>query len=353
MGTKDLIPFLKKRCPKIIREIPLSELRGMKLSCDTFNYLYKYKSVTQAISRTRGIPKSFLEFFISLIICLYDNGIDIIFIFDGKAPDAKKGTQISRRERKEKARKKINLYSEAILLLQKKNPDTDRVKKLLEESTGKTIESDLDIPPVTELAKKVESLENQIINISPDDIKNLKDMLESLGVPWVEADGEAEQLCAQLAKEEITNACLSSDSDLLPHGCPFYIKDIDTRRNTCKEVELEDVLGVLDFDSQDQFIDFCILCGTDYNDRMRGKGPVASHKLIKEYHNLEGIEKKLGAEVTDILNFREVRKLFNLKNRTITPLRLARSDSDKYKFIQLMRDNNIRLSHEIFSKLRL
>jgi len=41
--------------------------------------------------------------------------------------------------------------------------------------------------------------------------------------------------------------------------------------------------------TNEQFVDFCILCGCDYTSKIAGIGPVKALKLIKENKNIEGV----------------------------------------------------------------
>ena len=41
--------------------------------------------------------------------------------------------------------------------------------------------------------------------------------------------------------------------------------------------------------TMDQFIDFCILCGSDYTQTIGGIGPVRAYSLIQEAKTIEGV----------------------------------------------------------------
>ena len=61
------------------------------------------------------------------------------------------------------------------------------------------------------------------------------------------------------------------------------------------------------------FLDFCIMCGTDYNKTIPKIGFEKSFKLIKEFTNLENIENHLVELEMDILNYKRIREIFNYK----------------------------------------
>merc|ERR1712146_156125 len=54
------------------------------------------------------------------------------------------------------------------------------------------------------------------------------------------------------------------------------------------EINLAKVLEGLEM-TMDEFIDFCILCGCDYCDSIRGIGPKTALNLVKKHKTLEKI----------------------------------------------------------------
>ena len=61
--------------------------------------------------------------------------------------------------------------------------------------------------------------------------------------------------------------------------------------------------------TQQQFVDFCILCGNDYIKNIPGIGPVKSYGLISKYSNMETIKDKLGKSPE---GFEKCRELFTV-----------------------------------------
>jgi len=56
-------------------------------------------------------------------------------------------------------------------------------------------------------------------------------LLELLGVPVLKAKGEAEALCAQLNREGLVDACITSDSDAFLFGANCVIKNMQPNSN--------------------------------------------------------------------------------------------------------------------------
>merc|ERR1711939_333223 len=62
----------------------------------------------------------------------------------------------------------------------------------------------------------------------------------------------------------------------------------ESQKKTIFEVELPVALEQLGVTMQ-QFVDFCILCGCDYCDTIKGIGPANAIRLILEHGNIETI----------------------------------------------------------------
>ena len=65
--------------------------------------------------------------------------------------------------------------------------------------------------------------------------------------------------------------------------------------NKIQHYSLSTILETLDI-TNEQWVDFCILCGCDYSKRVRGMGPKKSIEYIRHYKNIEAIEEALIGE---------------------------------------------------------
>ena len=61
-----------------------------------------------------------------------------------------------------------------------------------------------------------------------------------------------------------------------------------------------------------EFVDFCIMCGTDYNKRLPKIGPVNAYKYILTYSSIENVLKALAIDPSTLSNFnyQKVRTIF-------------------------------------------
>jgi len=112
-----------------------------------------------------------------------------------------------------------------------------------------------------------------------------------MGVPVVEAPSEAEATCAALCRDGKVYAAATEDADCLTFGTKTLVRNLmaaESQKKTILEVSLATALEQLNI-TMDQFIDFCILCGCDYCDTIKGVGPSTAIKLILQHGSLEKV----------------------------------------------------------------
>jgi flap endonuclease-1 len=108
----------------------------------------------------------------------------------------------------------------------------------------------------------------------------------------------------------------SEDTDVLAYGTPTFITKINTSDETCVEINYEELTTALGL-TQEQFTDLCIMCGTDYNENMKGIGPDKSYKLLVENGLIEDLEKIVDNKTgelkfdTSVLKYKRGREMFS------------------------------------------
>lgn len=109
-----------------------------------------------------------------------------------------------------------------------------------------------------------------------------------MGVPVVQAPGEAEAQASYMNLQGKVDAVCTEDTDCLVFGTSTMIRDLNNKKEPLTEITRETILS--DFGlSSEEFIDMCILCGCDYSPKIEGIGPVKAFKFIKEFHSIEKI----------------------------------------------------------------
>ena len=233
MGIRYLNKYFKEKCNNTdcIRTISFSQLSGKKIVIDISIYLYKFS----------GEDKLLENIFTLLSLFTYYKIIPI-FVFDGKPPPEKKDLLIQRRE------EKITAEKEYILL-----------KNKIEH-----LDSTIDLNDKKLMINNMELLKKKCINITKNQIEKVKSLINSHGMSYYEATGEADKLCALL---NITNAawgCLSDDMDMFIYGCKKVLRSLNLHDHTIVLYDTINILKKLNINLK-ELKEICILSGTDYN----------------------------------------------------------------------------------------
>ena len=62
-------------------------------------------------------------------------------------------------------------------------------------------------------------LKKKFIRITPIHIEKIKNLMDSYGVSYCTAEGEADELCVKMVQKNKAYACLSEDMDMFVYGC--------------------------------------------------------------------------------------------------------------------------------------
>ena len=305
MGIHNLNKFLRNNCPEVFEEIHISQYSFKKVAIDISLYLCKFKTIC---------GDKWVSAFLNLVACLRRNEVHCIFIYDTGSPPEKeqeKKNRIAQRaknaeriQKLEDLLKKFHLTGEMdSALVELYHKKIKRPQRLLHPNT--TPCKGVDISYLTSI---IEKMRHQILNISSEDFEMTKKLFDILQIPYYNAPLEAETTCSDLCKRGFVDAVLSEDTDVLAYASPIFLSKINTSLGTCVRINYEKLLSCLDIRSE-QFLDLCIMCGTDYNKNIFRVGPEKSFKYLKRLSSIEGIEKE-GKLNTDILNYKRGRELF-------------------------------------------
>ena len=250
------------------RKLSLNELLGRIVAFDGNNILYQFLSIIrgadgQPLKDREGRVTSHLSGLIYRNSNLMEQGVKIVYVFDG-TPHQFKRTILKRRQKTRQAARKE--YEKAV-----EAGDEAKARQYGQQSVVATT----------------------------DIISDAKELLSLMGIPWVQAPGEGEAQTAYMASKGDVWGAASQDFDSLLYGAPRHIRNLSItgrrklpRKNVYIKIEPE----LLELDkvkrelglNQSQLIDLGILIGTDYNpDGIKGIGPKTALKLIKQYGSLE------------------------------------------------------------------
>ena len=170
--------------------------------------------------------------------------------------------------------------------------------------------------------EKAKTKAQQTSRVTEEIIQQSTELLEALGIPFVQAPSEGEAQASYMVKKGDAYAVGSQDFDSLLFGSPILIRNLtssDRRKLPGKKayvkVHPEKIrlkpglksLGIL----QKQLVDIAILVGTDFNEGIRGYGPKKSLNLIKKTGNVENALATIGgSEAPTFEEIKEIRSIF-------------------------------------------
>jgi len=309
LSIRDIIPR---------KEIEVSDLNGKTVCVDAFNILYQFLST---IRQPDGTPlmdnekriTSHLSGLFYRNISLLAEGLKLIYVFDGEAPELKRKTGKIRSEGREIAKER---YEKA-----KQEEDFEQMKRY----------------------------GSQLIRLNDEMIRESKELLSAMGIAVVQAPGEGEAEASHLARVNSDFfGVVSQDYDSLLFGAPNLIRNltVSRRRKTYSGymevnpeiIELERVLNILEIDL-DQLICLGILVGTDYNPKgVPGIGQKKALDLVKKYKQpvlifKEVEERIMGLSEEDRFDWQEIFELFHKPNVINVEIQFPKIDEEEIKKI--------------------
>jgi 5'-3' exonuclease len=314
MGIKSQFnKFLKSKCPYVFQHVGISHYKFKKVAIDLTLYLNKSKAIdcNNCSNCSKSLPcKYWLKIFLNMICVFRENNVHCVFIFDGEAPPEKLSEQQQRRDSKQKNIERVSLIEESIsnyenthnknecfIEFEKKCKDTPRML-----STSNYV----DDTDVSLMRDKLRSLKKQTYSVGLCDFELVKEMLDILSVPYFTAPSEAETMCADLNKRGLVDAAMSEDTDVMAYGAPVFLSKYSA--GTCVQLNYDILLESLGL-TYNEFLDLCILCGTDYNKNVYGIGANKAYEYILKYKSIENIIENVENDFS-ILKHSTSRRLF-------------------------------------------
>jgi 5'-3' exonuclease len=250
MGIRNMNKLIRTTAPKCMREFYLSELKDKRLVVDALIFIYDVKK------RMKVTRSTFRFIFLQKLVPFLEQTNHITFVFDGKKVKEKTHTVMKRRLEKQK------------LKLKMKNTQDPQV---------------------------CSHLDRQLVEVYPSDIYDAKDIIKQRGLIIVQSCDEGEATCARLVKEDHADFILTSDTDCLAFGQSYIhrkCRKIDEQPPSTTSYLFTDLPRLrkeLGFESQNQFVDCCVLLGCDFSDPLKKlvhhkiPGVLREHKSIENY----------------------------------------------------------------------
>lgn len=282
MGT-NLRPIVVKKV------VSLEDLQGRGFAVDANNILYQFLSLIRTPDGTPlrdsegGVTSHLVGLMYRSTRLVHDYGIRLVFVFDGKPHELKFGEITRRREVRDEAMR-----------------EWMRAKEAGDYATAfsKSVMTSRLTTPMVEDAKRLITL---------------------LGIPYVQAPGEAEAQAAYMAKKGDAWASNSRDYDSLLFGTPRLVRymtisgeEFLPSRGVARPLEPEVIeLGALLTHlqiSREQLVDLAVMVGTDFNDGVRGVGAKKALRLMRQFGRLDSLPSQFRSQLPSY--YQEVRELF-------------------------------------------
>jgi flap endonuclease-1 len=304
------------------RELEVSELQDKVLCVDAFNALYQFLST---IRQPDGTPlmdnkkrvTSHLSGIFYRNINLLEEGMKLVYVFDGRPPGLKDKIHKERQDIREIERER---YEEA-----RSESDMEGMKRY----------------------------SSQLLRLNDEMIEESKELLVAMGIPVVQAPSEGEAQAAHMARINTkVYASVSQDYDSLLFGAPRLIRNltVSKRRKTYNGyvevkpeiIELEKVFNFLEINLE-QLICLGILIGTDYNPKGIPRiGQKKALEIVKKYKVPYEIFKSVEEQIMslpeeDMFNWQEIFALFYKPDVSKQDFEFNPFDEDKIKEILVNR----------------
>ncbi len=252
----------------------MDQLSGKMLAVDAFNMLYQFITTIRQpdgspLTDSKGRVTSHLIGLFYRLSNLLKRDISLVFVFDGESHKLKKDEQERREDIKRDAEKR---YKDAI-----DSEDIEMMKKY----AGRTS------------------------RLNEEMIQESKELLEAMGIPWIQAPSEGEAQCARLVQKGQAFAVMSQDADSMLFGAPRIIKNLSISQRKKRKgalgsektvpeiIRLDKVLKELKI-THEQLIVMGIMIGTDFNPGgIKGIGPKKALKVVKDHEDYDAMFKEL------------------------------------------------------------
>lgn len=253
----------------VSQEVTIDDLEGQRVAIDAYNALYQFLATIRGADGTplrddKGRVTSHLSGLFQRTANLVEAGVRPVYVFDGEPSQLKRATIEERRRIKEKAKQDYEAALEAGDL------ETARSKAQQTSTLDKTM------------------------------VGQAKELLDAVGVPWLDAPSEGEAQAAHMTRQGLVDAVASQDFDSLLFGAAVVYRNLSVggRRKlpgrqawvdvAPVRIDLRATLDELGL-NRAQLVDVAILMGTDYNPGVKGVGPKTAIKMITTEGDLEGV----------------------------------------------------------------
>jgi len=303
------------------KELEIENLTGKAIAVDAFLWLHQFLSIIRQpdgtpLKDSRGRITSHLSGIFYRTAKLVENGIKMVYVFDGPTIGFKRSTVEERKALKDQA----EIRWQGALSI----GDEEGARKAAQMTSHLTGEM----------------------------IEQSKTLLNYMGIPIVQAPSEGEAQCAYLCQKGLVYGVSSQDSDSLLFNSPRLIRNLSMtgkrklpRQDTYIEIkpeiiELESALKELGI-SREQLVIIGLLVGSDYNPGIKGYGPKKALEMVKKEKTLDKVLKNIewnfetpAKEIYDFYLNPPVEKNIEIESIQLQPDKILKFMVDEFEFSQ-------------------
>jgi flap endonuclease-1 len=256
MGIDGLFKVISSEAPDAIKIRKISYYKNKKVAIDTSLIIYQYvialRSRGMDLMTEDGKATTHIHGIINKTISLLEQNVHPVYVFDGKPPTLKNRTLEMRSKLKKKAK----------TVMDETDDEDERIKMFKRTTT-----------------------------VTREQMSEVRKILKYMGIPYIKAPEEADSQCAYLSKNNLVHGVATEDMDILTFGTNRLLRKFSAKKKgNIIEIDLKKVLSEMDI-TMKQFIEMCILLGSDYSPTIYGLGKKGVLNVIRDYKDVKAFVK--------------------------------------------------------------
>jgi len=272
MGIKDFYKYVKTRWPECFTAVRYDHFRYQRIALDMMNLLYVFRARSEL---------AWMQMLIQYLQRLRNEYVHLVCVFDSNQPHPlKQATVDKRREDREKGRHRVQTLRAALDRYEQDETCTDELHTFL-QAHPECVSALTQKPILGAIRDHLLRLQRAYsLSFRTEEIQAVQALLRALGYCVLQAEYDGEALCAYLSAQGAVDAVLSNDSDVFFFGATRVLfRFTDEGAYLIDASKLLSHMGL----NRAQFIELCLLCGTDFNVSVRGIGFCRAYALVQQY----------------------------------------------------------------------
>jgi 5'-3' exonuclease len=276
MGIKDFFKFLKTRHPECFHPTRYADFAYQRLAVDMMNLLYIFRARSE---------REWMSHVVAFLLSLRRERVHPVCVFDGASHPLKADTVQKRRDERARGRTRVQTLRTALGVYLEEGAIDATLRECLQKHPefASALTGRIQVHALDEYLTRQE--QQYALHFEAQEVDALKSVLRAAGLCTLTAAHDGEALCSHLAARGYVSAVLSNDSDVFFFGCPRLVCKFTDEGGY--RVDRDELLTKMNL-TPEQFVDLCLLCGTDfYPTVVRGIGFVKAYGLVQAHASID------------------------------------------------------------------